>query len=190
MKKTIGLLAVLLAVVQLSYAQTLQQALDKKDTVAALELLKGGSDINGMDSYGSSALMTACRWADEPMVSFILRHGATADNPKSPKGRTCLMIACAYYSGKSICRMLIDKGANVNAAANDGTTPLMLAAQNAKLDVVELLLKAGANPKAKDAAGRTALDYARKADVGDYRKQSVKDTRLDKDAVVKMLEGK
>jgi len=190
MKLKFTLLVWLLAVATTMHAQTLQEAIDKKDTVKALALIKGGENVNAIDANGATLLMTASRWANEPMVSFLLRHGATPDNPKSPKGRTCLMVACAYYSGKGICQMLIDRGANVNIASNDGVTPLMLAAQNAKLDVVELLLKRGANPNAKDKAGKTALDYANTADVSEYLVKSVKDTRLDKSAVIAILKAK
>ena len=172
-----------------SFCQYLKEAISKKDTVAAATLIKKGADVNVLDEYGASFLMTSCRWSETDMVSFLLRHGATADKPKSAKGRTPLIIACAYYAGKAVCSMLIEKGADVNAAANDGTTALMMAASNAKLDVVELLLKKGANARAKDANGQTALDYAKKADVSDYLTKSVKDTRLDKAGVIKMLEG-
>ena len=168
-------------------AQTFGELLSKKDSVGAVAMIKKGTDVNAVDNNGTSPLMNACRWADDWSVSFLLRHGAKADNPKSPKGRTPLMIGCAYYSGVGICRMLIDHGANVNAVAQDNITPLMLAAHNAKLDVVELLLKKGANPKVRDAAGKTAWDYASKADVSEYLTKSVKDTRVDKQGVMELL---
>jgi uncharacterized protein len=182
------LLTLVIGISNSSFSQTLKEAIDKKDTMAAMQQLKAGADINAPDGNGSSYLMTACRWADETMVRFLLANGADPNKPRSGKGRTPLMIACAYYSGKGICSMLIQKGADVNIAANDGVTALMLAASNAKSDVVELLLKSGANAKAKDETGKTAVDYATKADVSDYLKQSVKDSRLDKQGVINILE--
>ncbi len=171
------------------FSQTLKDALDKKDTVAALKLIKAGGDINAVDNNGTSPLMNACRWGDEPMVYFLLVNGATPDKPRSAKGRTALIVACAYYSGKTICGLLIDKGADVNAVTNAGETALMYAAQNAKVDVVMLLLKKGADPKLKDNAGKTALDYARSGEITDYVIKSNKDTRIDKLEVIKILEG-
>lgn len=167
--------------------QTIKDALAKEDTIAALALIKSGSDINAIDNYGTSLLMNECRWGQEQKVSFLLRNGATVDMPKSPKGRTALMVACAYYSGKTICNMLIERGADVNAVADGGVTPLMLAAQNAKLDVVEILLNHGANRKATDVNGKTAYDYADKAMIDQYLINSVKDTRIDKAAVLELL---
>lgn len=170
------------------FSQSLSEAIAKKDTLAALAFINGGADVNAVDKSGSTLLMNACRWADADIAGFLLRHGADANKPRSAKGRSPLMVACAYYSGQTICKMLIDAGADVNAVAQDGTTALMLAAQNAKLDVVILLINRGATAKAKNNAGQTALDFANKATVDDYLKQSVKDTRLDKDAVIGVLQ--
>lgn len=187
MKKVILHFLALLCVVT-GNSQTLLDALSKNDTVAAISMIKSGTNIDEQDKNGSTLLMTACRWGNEERVSFLLRHGAKADGPRSPKGRTNLLVACAYYSGKSVCNMLIAYGADVNAIAQDGTTALMLAAQNAKLDVVELLLKKGAKPALKDKSGKTALDYAKAAVVDQYLTNSVKDCRIDKQAVIALLE--
>lgn len=169
------------------FSQTIGELLSKDDTVGATALIRSGADINAIDKMGNTLLLTECRWGKLERVSFLLRNGATVDKPRSPKGRTPLMVACAYYSGKTICGMLIDRGADVNATAQDGSTPLMLAAQSAKLDVVELLLKKGANPNAKDASGKTALDYAKSATELEYIKNSVKDCRIDKDDTIGLL---
>ena len=57
----------------------------------------------------------------------------------------------------------IDKGADVNAhQAEGGMTPLVAAAKyNPNLEVIAILLKAGADVKGKDDDGQTVLDYAR-----------------------------
>lgn len=52
---------------------------------------------------------------------------------------------------------LLDKGADVNLADDDGYTPLMLAAQYGHAAVVKRLLKKGANAKARTRTGHTAL---------------------------------
>ncbi len=60
--------------------------------------------------------------------------------------------------------MLIDRGANVNATDKLGMTPLLWAASSDFGDpaMVELLLKAGARPDAKNKDGLTALALAQK----------------------------
>ena len=55
----------------------------------------------------------------------------------------------------------------------DGGTVLMTACVNSRTEVVKLLLDRGADPTLKDAAGRTAMNYAaiwEKADVLDLLK--------------------
>ena len=56
---------------------------------------------------------------------------------------------------------LIGLGADVNRAESDGWTPLLFAANNGHLDVVGLLLEAGASVGARAERGVTALKVAR-----------------------------
>jgi ankyrin repeat protein len=167
--------------------QTLADALLAKDTTLAAALISKGADPNELNSRGNTALMEACHFADMPKISFLLRHGATPDEPRSPKGRTALMVACAYWCGLDAVKLLVEKGADVNATAEDGSTPLMLAAMNEKQDVVDYLIAHGSQAAVKDAKGQTALDYAQKGKVEEYMIKSIKDTRFNKEAVLASL---
>ena len=114
--------------------------------------------MNKADEYGTTVLMNVCRYGkDTGMGKFLLQQGAHSDSPRSPKGRTSLIVACAYYGDIPICSLLLSYGANINAVTLDGTTALMMAAHNAKAGLVEYLIKMGADPFAKDANGNTAL---------------------------------
>ena len=188
MKYTITILALCFSAAA-AHSQPLKEALKAKDTVLALSLISKGADPNAKDERGTTLLMQACHFPDIPTASFLLRHGAKTDEPRSEKGRTALMVACAYWCGLDMVKLLIAHSANVNAIALDGTTPLMLAAMNEKQDVVDYLLSHGAKASAKEAKGQTALDYARKGKVEDYMITSIKDTRFNKDAVIASLEA-
>ncbi|MDB5284131.1 MAG: ankyrin repeat family protein [Bacteroidota bacterium] len=168
-------------------AQALNYAVSIGDTAKALQLLQGGASPNKAEENGSTPFMTACRWGDVPMINILLANGATVYQPRSPKGRTPLMVACAYSGGNTVTKILLHAGADANAVATDGTTALMLAAKNAKLDVVEILLAAGADPLKKDVAGLTALDYAQKADPAVFNQAGIKDCQLNKEAVIARL---
>jgi len=168
--------------------QSLSEALSK-DTALAIRLIQNGADPNEQDENGVTALMRVCHFPNLPVACLLLRHGATPDKPRSPKGRTALMVACAYWCGLDMVKLLIANGADVNAVAEGGETPLMLAALNEKQDVVDYLLAHGAKAKPKDAKGQTALDYAQKGKVEDYMITSIKDTRFSKEAVVASLEA-
>ena len=71
--------------------------------------------------------------------------------------------------------LLIQLGAEVNAANRSGLTPLHLASKNGPTDAVEALIKAGAKADAKDAVGRTPLDMAAHALIHQRIKASVND---------------
>jgi ankyrin repeat protein len=57
-------------------------------------------------------------------------------------------------------KYLLDQGADAGAADARGKTPLMLAAQAGKTDIVKLLLEHAASATAKAANGDTALKLA------------------------------
>ncbi|MCG9911178.1 MAG: ankyrin repeat domain-containing protein [Flavobacteriales bacterium] len=176
-----------IAFTSLAKAQDIHSAVLKDDTLMVKEAIKNGADINARDKYGASPLMTAARWGNIPMVQFLLRNGATPDQPRSEAGRTALHVACAYYGGMQICKALIAAGADVNAVTQKGESPLMLAATNGKADVVELLLQRGADKQKKDNSGKTALDYARNAEVSDWTKNTNKDALIDKEKTIEIL---
>src|SRR5271165_3777986 len=55
---------------------------------------------------------------------------------------------------------LIDQHVNVNAATSDGTTALHWAAHNGDEDLIDRLLRAGADAKAKNQFGTTPMSEA------------------------------
>lgn len=178
----------LLAIFSRISAQPLSEALSKNDTLAALQIIKAGYNLDSLDSFGSSVLMGSCRYtADTTQASFLLNNGAKPDYPRSPKGRTALIVTCAYYGGVSLCRVLLNHGADINAVTINGETALMLAASNAKADVVAYLIKTGANTKLKTKSGKTALDYAKQASIDDTLKQMMKCCEVDKEKTIALL---
>ncbi len=60
----------------------------------------------------------------------------------------------------AIMRLLLDNHAYIDAAAPNGSTPLMMAAKYSTDEAVRLLLDAGADPALKNALGLTAVDFA------------------------------
>ena len=61
---------------------------------------------------------------------------------------------------KDTAKVLLDHGAEVDSRAEDGRTPLMLAANKGDKDLVSLLLQAGADPTLADKSGATAASLA------------------------------
>lgn len=81
-------------------------------------------------------------------------------------GRTPLYMACEKGYGEMV-RLLIDRGANVNAQDREGSTPLRTAVFHNHDAIVELLLSANANPNLQHGDGSMPLHTA--AEVGNLR---------------------
>ena len=66
----------------------------------------------------------------------------------------------AIYGHTDTAKLLLDRGANIDLADNDGKTALDFAAINGHLHIVTLLLDRGANINIADNGGKTALMMA------------------------------
>ena len=104
------------------------------------------------------ALMLAVQSGDAAAVDQLLKRGADP-NQTDAAGATALMWAIPDIEK---VRRLVAAGANVNARSTDtGRTPLLIAANYpGTVELLKLLLARGADLRAKDAAGFTALGLA------------------------------
>lgn len=125
--------------------------------------LNNGASANAVSAEGVPAVMAATLFGDVRTVELLLRRGADP-NRTGPGGTTAL--TWAIPDGEKT-RVLLARGANVNARSASGRTPLLVAASYPRtVDVVRLLLDRGADLRAADGAGATALTLAlRSADV-------------------------
>jgi ankyrin repeat protein len=76
----------------------------------------------------------------------LLEYGADVDESFTSgpaEGYTCLMMA-ARNQRPDIVKFLADNGANVNAKAANGNTPLSLAEEEEDKEIIELLKQLGA----------------------------------------------
>lgn len=75
-------------------------------------------------------------------------------------GDTVLHTVCSWGVPEPV-RVLISAGADVNALGDHESGPLFNAVVGKNVEVIRLLLLAGANVKAKNSFGRCVLDYAK-----------------------------
>jgi ankyrin repeat protein len=147
--------------------------------------LAGGADTEGTqnsDSYiNMTPLWLAAVYGRSDIAALLVESGAVIDARDKNYKYTPLMLAC-MSGDEALAALLIAKGADVNAKSASAftadftsygssftrtiadlkqRTPLMFAAESGHPELVRLLLDAGADPKASNDDGWTALDAAR-----------------------------
>ena len=142
----------LLAVVAGQRVLELHDAINDKDLETTRELLDEGYDINEKPPEGvlkqSTPLMYAVRSGFKEGVKLLLKRGA--DWTIADETGYTPIDACAFHGHFAIMKVLIDHGIPFNEYAWDGFAPLHRACvgtEKAHVYTVEILLKAGADPK-------------------------------------------
>ena len=123
-------------------------------------LLDHGADIN-LVSGGDTPLNAATAHGNKAMVELLLSRGAEV-NARVTTGGTVLHTA-VENGFQAVAETLLQHHANVNAPfppSNGGETPLHLAVLKSYPNLVNLLLKYGADINATNGSGRTPLFHA------------------------------
>jgi hypothetical protein len=111
---------------------------------------------------GWAPLHLAAAFAGPDAVRLLLECGAhTHQYSHNPQRNQALHAAIALGDSLETVQVLIDAGANVNAAQAGGFTPLHQAAAAGRQELVALLLKHGALRDVRCDRGKLAGDYAR-----------------------------
>jgi ankyrin repeat protein len=119
------------------------------DIDSARRLLQAGADPNATSAAGTTALMWAV--GDAEKTRLLLDRGARPD-ARADDGRAPLIIAASQFGSGKVVKLLLDHGALATTAASNRTTALRQAAVTGDLEVMRLLIDAGADLKGDAAA--------------------------------------
>jgi ankyrin repeat protein len=126
-------------------------------------VLAAGVPVDAVNEVKQTALMAAASNCQVVVVAFLLEAGADVRR-QNVHGHTALHCAVSSVNPThrqvECVRMLLRRGALVNACDESGGTALMSAAWFGCEASVEALLRASADPAAIDSKGRTARDLA------------------------------
>jgi uncharacterized protein len=124
-------------------------------------------------TVGTTPLIRAAKACDIPATQLLLSHRAKVDVPNSLAATPLLAVAGVNWAitdtrgrfrNEKQCietaRLLLDAGANINAANVTGQTSLHAASRLDLAEFVRFIGERGANLDAKDRSGATALDIA------------------------------
>ena len=124
--------------------------------VARVLLEQPGIDVNALNPAGESALMLAALKGELAGAELLLGRGAAV----SLAGWSPIHYA-ATGPEPQLVKLLLDRGADIDAASPNGTTPLMMAAQYGSDESVKLLLQRGADVARRNQRGLGPIDFAK-----------------------------
>ena len=123
-------------------------------------LLDAGADVHNQTKAGGTLLCTAAYHLSPDIVGRILDKARDIEE-RSGDGRTPLWCAAGSpFDRTGNVRLLLAKGADVNARDNRGKSVLAIASHVGNTEAVRMLLAKGADISSKDQDGYTALDHA------------------------------
>jgi ankyrin len=129
------------------------------DAETADLLLRAKAQANAKNELGATPLWLACMNGSASMVERLLRAGADP-NAALPTGETPLMTAARTGNVEAV-RALLTAGANVNAKESvRGQTALMWAVGQQHPAVVNLLIEAGGDTRARSNVTRRVVRLA------------------------------
>ncbi|CAM9701757.1 unnamed protein product [Chrysoparadoxa australica] len=117
------------------------------------------SSLRRSQGISPEAFHAAARDGDVELLQSFLQRQAPVDMRDDGAATTPLIIAS--HNGHEACvRVLLDGGADINAAKRSGKTALMYSARRGHLNVLQLLLQRGADVHQKDSNENNALYWA------------------------------
>jgi ankyrin repeat protein len=148
--------------------RTLQEAILQKDLDGLQRLLDAGRSPDGLSDLRETPLELSLRLGEEGFAERLLHHGA---NPNlGSRATETLPLQQAIQAGQpTLVRLLLAHGATVQTRIPHALrmpmnhlddTLLHVAAQGGRLDIVTLLVDAGARMDATNRAGLTPMEHA------------------------------
>jgi len=153
-------------------------------------LLENGAKPDRTTSDGTTALMlAAANGFVEVARALILRganpnitrSGVTARQIAAERGQSGVvalleqaetlgskLLQATVEGHDAAVRQLLSSGAPANLTNARGATPLMIAARNGDLGILQALLSRGADASVRDADGKTVFDWAEASPLGKY----------------------
>jgi hypothetical protein len=131
--------------------------------LAAVEryLRKDGIPVDLIAEDGLSPLHWSIVSKDPgPMINLLLEHHANVNVRSVPEGATPLMHATQRKLLDAVV-ILLDNGADINAADKSGFTSLHRACEMGSTEIVKILLERGADANVQAEVGHTPLSLAK-----------------------------
>lgn len=145
---------------QESQANIIFDAVEKNQIDRIQSMIEGGTDVNIQDVLRNTPMHMAAFYGREKVIDLLAKNGGDV-NAVNQAGRTPLYSAVQANHLQAV-QALIKHKANPNAKIGQSReTVLHLACSSGRFQIAEALLEGGADPKVRDADGKTPGDYAK-----------------------------
>lgn len=119
------------------------------------------SQLTAVAADGFYPLGLAAYFKHPDAVRVLLDLGADVHQAAANATKVTALHAAVSSNQTQIVQWLVEAGADVNARQQIDYTPLMGAAANARVEILDILLAHGADPSMKTTDGKSAADLAR-----------------------------
>ena len=136
----------------------LHVAIQTGDDQVVKVLLDHGADVTARNAHGETPLELAALQGSATVMRTLLRGGAKVVSPNA------LLARAAWAGNVAVAQILLSKGADVNGGAvpgsKDKSSPMHSAVMGEMPDMVEYLIRSGADVNVVNAGGLTPLHLA------------------------------
>lgn len=154
----------------------LKKAISQNDEQMVKFLLKLGTDPDNSNKWGTYRLALAT--GNLNIIKMLIEAGADFEelrfdkqiygagnryNLRKENQEPYLIFDLIKNYGVSLLKLFIENGVPINVRDKDFHTPLMVAVQLNRYEIVEFLLQKGADPELKDKNNHTARELAQQS---------------------------
>lgn len=139
----------------------LMWAITPEPRLAIIEaLVRLGADVNAVSNSSGTPLIYAATVAQDPRIFEILLKAGADVHSRDDRGQTALLTAAMMNPNPEVFSRLVAFGSKVDDQDLLYRSPLMLAAANGSVSVIEIIAKLTGDIDAPNANGVTALQQA------------------------------
>jgi len=123
-------------------------------------LIQHGADVSARDAAQFTPLQLASAYGNLEIVKLLLEFGAKPNASMDNINKYTPLMHAVCTGMYSVVETLLDAGARVDVVNSSGVTAIHLAAKTGRVDMINLLIAAGADPMVVDEDGLYPHDYA------------------------------
>lgn len=123
-------------------------------------VLFGANDVHTADNKGMKPLYLAAEGGSIRMLKALFAAAKSKNIPFSQGDLDKALLLASSRGMERMAELLIAEGADVKAQDAEGRTPLMKAAMGGSVELLNVLIRAGAATDTADNHGLTAYDHA------------------------------